>query len=265
MLGKLIKNEFKATIRTFGVMYLVVFMVTVALKLFVEIQNIFKIDNVVIDILSFVIVTAFILGIIGIVIGTFILILKRFYDSMLKSEGYLTFTLPATVGQHIASKSIVSYIWFIASAAFIFVILMVLCLGDSSFFVAMRDGIKDIVKFLNEQHLWKYAIEMILVLAIAVYNYIAVGYACFSVGQAWTKSKVAGALVTYIVFNIITEIIASIAMVVMFGNIDMANEVNIGDTFFEPLMIFLIVEQLIVSILCTVVTRVMLSRKLNLE
>lgn len=265
MLGKLIKNEFKATVRTFGVMYLVVLIVTVALKLFVEIQDIFKIEGTIINILSFVTVTAFILGIIGVVIGTFILILKRFYDSMLKSEGYLTFTLPATVGQHIASKSIVSYIWIITSAVFIFAIMIVLFLGHSAPFVSMREGLGDLFEILSKQHLWKYVIEVILTVAIAAYNYIAIGYACFSVGQAWTRSKVAGALATYIVFNIITEIVASIAMVVMFGNMDMANEVNMGDAFFEPLMIFMIVEQLVVSILCTVVTRVMLSRKLNLE
>ena len=34
---------------------------------------------------------------------------------MLKDEGYLTFTLPATVGQHIASKMIVCITWVIAT------------------------------------------------------------------------------------------------------------------------------------------------------
>ena len=64
MLGKLIKNEFRATARTFGAMYLIVFIVTVLLKLVIEIQDIFQLDNVVINILSFVTITAFVLGII---------------------------------------------------------------------------------------------------------------------------------------------------------------------------------------------------------
>ena len=75
MLGKLIKNEFRATARTFGAMYLIVFIVTVLLKLVIEIQDAFDLDNVVINILSFVTITAFVLGIIGVIIGTFILIL----------------------------------------------------------------------------------------------------------------------------------------------------------------------------------------------
>lgn len=265
MLGKLIKNEFNATARTFGAMYLIVFIITAALKIFVEVQDIFQLDNAVINILGVVTTTAFALGIIGVIIGTFILILKRFYDSMLKSEGYLTFTLPATVGQHIASKSIVSYVWIVASGVFIFAIVIILFLGHSSPFVAMRDSFSEMIKIINQQHLWSYVFEVIAVLAIAAYNYIAMGYACFSVGQAWTKSKIVGAFVTYIVFNIITEIITSVCMVVMFGDMDTLNNVNIGDAFFHPLMIFVIVELLILSIIYTVITRIMLSRKLNLE
>ena len=158
MLGKLIKNEFRATARTFGAMYLIVFIVTVLLKLVIEIQDAFDLDNVVINILSFVTITAFVLGIIGVIIGTFILILKRFYDNMLKNEGYLSFTLPATVGQHIASKSIVSYIWVIISAVFIFGIVIILFLGHTSLFVDLRQDIIYIVREFNKQHLWKYVI-----------------------------------------------------------------------------------------------------------
>ena len=266
MLGKLIKNEFRATARTFGAMYLIVFIVTVLFKLVVEIQDAFDLDNVVINILSFVTITAFILGIIGVVIGTFIFIIKRFYDNMLKNEGYLSFTLPATVGQHIASKSIVSYIWVLISAVFIFGIVMILFLGHTSLFVELREDIIYIIKEFNKQHLWKYVIVIGAALLIAAYNYIAMGYACFSVGQAWTRNRVAGALATYIVFQIIMEVISLICMLIMFGgDVEAVNNAEIGDAVFQPLLIFMIVEQVILAAICTIITHVMLSKKLNLE
>lgn len=266
MLGKLIKNEFRATARTFGSMYLIVFIVTVLFKLVVEIQDAFDLDNVVINILSFVTITAFILGIIGVVIGTFIFIIKRFYDNMLKNEGYLSFTLPATVGQHIASKSIVSYIWVLISAVFIFGIVMILFLGHTSLFVELREDIIYIIKEFNKQHLWKYVIVIGAALLIAAYNYIAMGYACFSVGQAWTRNRIAGALATYIVFQIITEIISLICMMIMFGgDMEAVNNAEIGEAVFQPLLIFMIVEQVILAVVCTIITHVMLSKKLNLE
>lgn len=266
MLGKLIKNEFRATARTFGAMYLIVFIVTVLLKLVVEIQDAFQLDNVVINILSFVTITAFVLGIIGVIIGTFIFIIKRFYDNMLKNEGYLSFTLPATVGQHIASKSIVSYIWVLISAVFIFGIVMILFLGHTSLFVELREDIIYIIKEFNKQHLWKYVIVIGAALLIAAYNYIAMGYACFSVGQAWTRNRVAGALATYIVFQIIMEVISLICMLIMFGgDVEAVNNAEIGDAVFQPLLIFMIVEQVILAAICTIITHVMLSKKLNLE
>ena len=265
MLGKLIKNEFKATGRTFGVMYLIVLAVTVIMKAFMEIQSAFNIENTVMTIISSLTVFSFVVGILAVIFGTFILILKRFYDSMLKDEGYLTFTLPATVGQHITSKSIVSYIWIVVSIVFVLVNFIILCLGHADVFVAMKKEFIDIIDILNKQHLWKYVIEVIIALVIALFNYIIIGYACFSVGQAWSRHKIAGALATYIVFNIITEIVSSIVVVILFGNMEAMDNINMGDALFQPLMIFTIVEQVIVAILCIVVTNIMLSRKLNLE
>lgn len=55
------------------------------------------------------------LAIIATAVATVVLRLRRFYFNMLKDEGYLTFTLPATVGQHIASKMIVCITWVIAT------------------------------------------------------------------------------------------------------------------------------------------------------
>lgn len=183
-----------------------------------------------------------------------------------KYRTYLSFTLPATVGQHIASKSIVSYIWVLISAVFIFGIVMILFLGHTSLFVELREDIIYIIKEFNKQHLWKYVIVIGAALLIAAYNYIAMGYACFSVGQAWTRNRVAGALATYIVFQIIMEVISLICMLIMFGgDVEAVNNAEIGDAVFQPLLIFMIVEQVILAAICTIITHVMLSKKLNLE
>ncbi len=85
-------------------------------------------------------------------------------------------------------------------------------------------------------------------------------------GQAWTRNRIAGALATYIIFQIITEIITLICMVIMFGgNMEAMNNAQIGEAVFQPLLIFMIVEQVVLAIICTVITHVMLSKKLNLE
>ena len=46
--------------------------------------------------------------------------LQRFYKNLLGDEGYIMFTLPASVHQHVWSKLIVSAVWFIATGVVVF-------------------------------------------------------------------------------------------------------------------------------------------------
>ena len=94
MLGKLIKNEFKATSRNFIPIYLVMMVVTVFMKIIMEIQN--NADGAlsqsrIMGVLGVLSITTFVIAIMAVIFGTIVLIIKRFYDNMLKDEGYLSF------------------------------------------------------------------------------------------------------------------------------------------------------------------------------
>ena len=80
MLGKLIKHEFKSTARMFAALYGVVLVITLILKGIVEVQTVFKVDNTVLNMITMVTIIAFVLGIIAIFLGSFVLVIKRFYD-----------------------------------------------------------------------------------------------------------------------------------------------------------------------------------------
>ena len=43
------------------------------------------------------------------------------------------------------------------------------------------------------------------------------------------------------------------------------NNAEIGEAVFQPLLIFMIVEQIVLAVICTFITHAMLSKKLNLE
>lgn len=107
MLGKLLKYEYKATSRYFIGLYIVLALLTIGNKVMITIEATTDIDLKVVDILFGIIMASYVIAIIAIAVATVVLMLRRFYFNMLKDEGYLTFTLPATVGQHIASKMIV--------------------------------------------------------------------------------------------------------------------------------------------------------------
>ena len=74
-------------------------------------------------ILFILILIFFGMGIVAVGVMALVVMVSRFYRNLLKSEGYLMFTLPVSVHELIWSKLIVSLVWFFATALFIFLIL----------------------------------------------------------------------------------------------------------------------------------------------
>lgn len=106
MLGKLLKYEFKATMRTFMPIY-------ISLMAVAMVNRIFQMGNIEmgIGISSVILVALFMtLGII-----TIVMIVQRFNRNLLGDEGYLMFTLPVKSESLIFSKIIISIVWTILS------------------------------------------------------------------------------------------------------------------------------------------------------
>ncbi len=106
MLGKLIKHEIKATGRVIPFLYLAI----AALGLASYIGLKFNSEG-------FGVVTCMfmILGSAAVYVAALALIAVRFYKSMFSNEGYLTMTLPVSTGKILFTKSLVSFLWILAS------------------------------------------------------------------------------------------------------------------------------------------------------
>ena len=260
MLGKLIKHEFKSTARMFAALYGVVLVITLILKGIVEVQTVFKVDNTVLNMITAVTIIAFVLGIIAIFLGSFVLVIKRFYDNMLKDEGYLSFTLPVRMGEHIAGKSIVGFAWMVISGVVAVLLVTILGLGHNEILNSVKEGIELGIKEMQEFGYTGYVVELIFVLLLGCYSAIV------SIGQTLGKNKVLGAFVAYLIIYFIMQIISSVAMVAIFGsNLDALNNADMGDAFFQPLMTFSIVLSIIQIAVYIAITNFMLKRKLNLQ
>lgn len=195
MLGKLLKYEYKATSRYFIGLYIVLALLTIGNKIMLIIEDTSDVQLRVVDILFGIIMASYVIAIIAIAVATVVLMLRRFYFNMLKDEGYLTFTLPATVGQHIASKMIVCITWVIAT---------VVLTGVSIFVVTYSKDIdyaRDIsysVQKLTQLGAWGYVAEGIIAAIVTVIGMPILMYACLSIGQLYTKHRVVGAILAYI-------------------------------------------------------------------
>ena len=109
MLGKLLKHEFKHTGRYILWMFIALFIVTPVSALYTKfysdtIMYYYEEPNIIFSIIQSFLSTIYILTIIAVSATTAILLMYRFYKSMISSEGYLTHTLPVSTTSIIFSK-----------------------------------------------------------------------------------------------------------------------------------------------------------------
>lgn len=115
MLKKLIKHEFKDTMRLFIPMFGFIVVLTPIFSLMMSLGS-QPYDEETADALSLVFgsgIIGYCLLLFGLLIVTQVLIAIRFYKTMTSQEAYLTFTLPAKTGQILFAKWLVSFVWYI--------------------------------------------------------------------------------------------------------------------------------------------------------
>lgn len=141
MLGKLLKYEFKATMRKFIPIYIAILLMAIVNRI---------IKGGVIDDkrqgLGIAILTALF---ISLVVITIIVIVQRFNKNLLSDEGYLMFTLPVSSESHIISKTIISVFWAIASCFIVMCTFMII--------FGTLEGFKEVFENLDKiwTELWK--------------------------------------------------------------------------------------------------------------
>lgn len=108
MLGKLIKNDFKTSAHTMGMIYLAA-AITVGFMAFSYIFKVTWISGVATMVLLAIAVIA--------VVVTFVCVIVDFQRTLFGNQGYLSHTLPVTIGQLVISKMVVSFAWMLLSYA----------------------------------------------------------------------------------------------------------------------------------------------------
>lgn len=108
MLGKLIKNEFKANIHTIGMIYVVAAAAILVMM-----------AAYIVEITWLSAIATIVLGGTGVlaVVMTFVSVVQNFKKTLFGGQGYLSFTLPVTSGQLLAAKTITSFCWMLLSYA----------------------------------------------------------------------------------------------------------------------------------------------------
>lgn len=218
MLGKLIKHEFRATGRILLPALAVLLVLTVMAGFSIKSLEMSSVPEL-LEIIFVIILMAFVIGIIAVWVMTVWLMISRFYNNLLGDEGYLMFTLPASVHSHIWAKLIVSFLWFllvgIAVTLIISGLVISLTVSDFAQFVQGFPEFKEVWQLILK--VFDYNHGMIILSAIETLAVVIVGaaaaclqfYAAMAIGQSFANRKLLCMVIAYAVLSILASFVTS--------------------------------------------------------
>ena len=262
MLTKLLKYEFRSTGRVFLPLYGGIMLLTLFTRLFVwmgDYSNILAIPAGLLTVL-------YVLSLIGMFAVTYVVLLRRFYTSLIGDEGYLSFTLPVKPWQHITSKLITSVVWVIATAAAAGLSLLLMFVSNG-FFKDLYDFIRVLIGYSQISYVML-VLEFIITALVSVAASMLMFYASMAIGQLVNGHKVAGSVAAFLVSYFVTQILLGIGMFA-FGAVDPAtweviNTMNAVQGVALMLLLILVI-QAVFGTLYFIITNYVFKNKLNLE
>ena len=218
MLGKLFKHEWKASIRVYGLLYILAAIFTVAVILYNEVFKNFAegleskwLQGILVSIEA-ILGIGYILVLLAVNILTFIYLIYRFYQTMVCDEAYLTHTLPVV-------KSVMAFCFQILSIiiTIISVLSLVMASGEWN---AMISEFSHIIQGIKESGFWcgNLAITLILGVLLIIVSWffgIFTYYMCICAGNLFHSHKLLGSVVVYFIFQFVMNILS--VLLVIFG------------------------------------------------
>ena len=208
MLGKLLKHEWNATARKYGLFYLVLGVIT----LLAMVVHAIPADHVLFTIGEVSFLVLYILVLCGVIFCSTGMAVVRFYKNMVSDEGYLTFTLPAKVEQLVFSKFLVAVCWQITTMLLIVIsALSVFVVGHIEWSMFCEG-----VAFVVEQSGMILPVFGVMVLISIMYQ-LLLYYLSVAVGQLFGNHKILASVIAYCVLSFGIELIMLVVMIAVCG------------------------------------------------
>ena len=275
MLSKLIKHELRASRRIMLPFLGAVLALSVLAGISTTAME-HQVDYSWLNVVYGLIIFAFVMGVMAVCVVAVVVMIQRFYKNLLGDEGYVSFTLPATVDEHIFAKLISSFIWFFATA--VVVVLSTFIMTATSLSAAFtEEGVVSINGMLNEVHFWEmftgwdiagYVLEGIVLLFVYSGSVCLHFYAAMAIGHSFNDHKGLLSVVSFFVLSAAMTMLAVVSASItgnsglfdLVGNID---TLDISAVTHVVMLIFIAVE-LVKAALYYLPTTLCLKKWLNL-
>lgn len=200
---------------------------------------------------------------------TLVLIIQRFYQGLLGSEGYLMFTLPVSRSQLIGSKLTVSVVVQLISGLVICLAGLILgaLLGREQFLAFIPEAFSFIRDLFKEEPRESWA-AVLIILEILVLGLSSTAgnalhlYAAMSLGHLSRKQRVAASVLAWVGLNIV---VTNLGGRFLFRLVDIDYNWMNTPKDFMLLLLVLILSALLLDAIYWAVSEWILKKKLNLE
>lgn len=273
MLKKLFKYEWKFFWKVPATINLALAIITLLGVTFI-ISPLWDLESELISILMSTSLMFYYLSIFACSIAVTVYIAIRFYRSAYTDEGYLTHTLPVTPRQIILSKLFVGTIWTFITGCVIIISVAVLIITfvfastDFNLFYGIGEVWEEFLSLFEELgfHFYLSAFLFLLLSVTGSFFNILMLYSAISLGQMFSRHRIAGAVVWYIAEYTIVQfgssILMSITILGLFNSMDASDSPGsitsllLGGSFLLTLA---------GDIILYYITEYMMKKKLNLD
>lgn len=201
---------------------------------------------------------------------TLLIAALRYYRDLTCDEGYLTFTLPVTPGSILTSKLITGFVSVLISLIVTLIsLLLLLYIGTADLpelFTAIREGLSAL--FMQLASGWDGLCTLCFVLAVmtvlvCIVQTLLTVYTSITLGSKFTrKYRLLAAVAFYFMLNLILNILEiPVISLLYFQNYNVSDPLLVLTRLIGIQLIYMAV----ISVVCFMVTRRLLSKNLNLE
>ncbi len=263
MLGKLLKYDFKAMARSLLPLYVL----TIAFGLFNRFTEFLANKFSFFKVIDGMVLVAFVILLFGCFIYTFIVSIQRFYNNLIKDEGYLTHTLPVKKSTIINSKLISSMIFL-----FISILVVIIALLVRIYTPGMLEPVFDSFKTFINNAGYNGALLLLYIIIMMIISYasnLLMFYLSICLGQMENERKglysVVFGIAVYTVSQVVSSVLLFGAMYLNKGFIEELNKtVPSADALYYLFGVTTII-MVILPVAYYVLSVKIMDKKLNLE
>ena len=220
MLGTLIKHEFKNT----WVIMSLICAITIAIGLVGGLFFKFLVASesledgvgqflLVFGILGFAMVLS------SLHMASVIYLVVHYYKSLYTSQGYLSFTLPASITEVVSSRMITGCVWSaLVSLSMGLCIFAAITIPGGLPYV--KEFLDDLMSVSGDYNVSALALQCAFAWILRSFATLMTYFFCISIGQLWSKHKILGAVLCYFATSFVLMIISF--------------SLNYGNLFFSP-------------------------------